>query len=434
MKSYLLSRRQRHIRAICFHNIGLCKTNGNNKYITDHVAGFVPCFFILESIRGELLYISEVQSDSLQKLHFQELPKLNGASAMIVLKLVGKVPKAVLHSIVSNKNAINNDKWCILSTYTIDLNKLQPICDDVALITSINMPVLELVDGSYTLSKENVKLLKEPTSLHKRNISEIKIKNSLAYSSLLKLNKLLEYSSQVHEEMSELSTRIEDSFPLHKNQHQWYIETVQKSIAALQTKTNKKNIEKSQCEDNGTIHHSKTEISLVSQDESINDDYGSIYSRFVQIKDRLDQLRIKKLYQLIGIFRSTNLFDIGKGYIRFERSSSSDNIIEGLKLKTLHIESLLKEAEESSKQREYMNSQLGYYLLFLHLTATQIFKLPLPYKLMYYGSTSVIESQYPLYFTDSMITKHQTKLLRAMHYFNADILQIKQFLENYCST
>ncbi|CAI4048270.1 hypothetical protein SUVZ_12G3830 [Saccharomyces uvarum] len=434
MKSYLLSRRQRHIRAICFHNIGLFKTNGNTKSITDHGDGFVPCFFILESIRGELLYISEVQSDSLQKLHFQELPKLNGASTMIILKLVGKVPKEILRSIVSNKNTTIDDKWCILCTYTIDLNKLQPISEDATLITSVNTPVLELVDGSYTLPTENVELIREPTSLHKRNISEIKIKHSLAYSSLLKLNKLLEYSSQVHEEMNELSTRIEDSFPLHKNQHQWYIKTVQKSITTLQTKINKKNIEMSQFEDNDTIHHSKTEISLVSQDESINDDYGSIYSRFVQIKDRLDQLKIKKLYQLIGIFRSTDLFDIGKGYIRFERSSSLDNIIESLKLKTLHIESLFKKAEESSKQREHMNSQLGYYLLFLHLTATQIFKLPLPYKLMYYGSTSVIEGQYPLYFTDSMITKHQTKLLRAMHYFNADILQIKQFLENYCST
>lgn len=434
MKPYLLSRRQRHVRAICFHNIGLFKTNGNTKSIMDHGDGFVPCFFILESIRGELLYISEVQSDSLQKLHFQELPKLNGASTMIILKLVGKVPKEVLRSVVSNKDTTIEDKWCILCTYTIDLNKLQPITEDAALITSVNTPVLELVDGSYTLPTENVTVVKEPTSLHKRNISEIKIKYSLAYSSLLKLNKLLEYSSQVHEEMNELSSRIEDSFPLHKNQHQWYIKTVQKSITSLQTKTNKKNKEVSQLEDNDTIHHSKTEISLVSQDESINDDYGSIYSRFVQIKDRLDQLRIKKLYQLIGIFRSTNLFDIGKGYIRFERSSSLENIIEGLKLKTLHIESLFKEAEESSKQRERMNSQLGYYLLFLHLTATQIFKLPLPYKLMYYGSTSVIEGQYPLYFTDSMITKHQTKLLKAIHYFNADILQIKQFLENYCST
>lgn len=434
MKPYLLSRRQRHVRAICFHNIGLFKTNGNTKSIMDHGDGFVPCFFILESIRGELLYISEVQSDSLQKLHFQELPKLNGASTMIILKLVGKVPKEVLRSVVSNKDTTIEDKWCILCTYTIDLNKLQPITEDAALITSVNTPVLELVDGSYTLPTENVTVVKEPTSLHKRNISEIKIKYSLAYSSLLKLNKLLEYSSQVHEEMNELSSRIEDSFPLHKNQHQWYIKTVQKSITSLQTKTNKKNKEVSQLEDNDTIHHSKTEISLVSQDESINDDYGSIYSRFVQIKDRLDQLRIKKLYQLIGIFRSTNLFDIGKGYIRFERSSSLENIIEGLKLKTLHIESLFKEAEESPKQRERMNSQLGYYLLFLHLTATQIFKLPLPYKLMYYGSTSVIEGQYPLYFTDSMITKHQTKLLKAIHYFNADILQIKQFLENYCST
>ncbi|CAI4047243.1 hypothetical protein N7582_004023 [Saccharomyces uvarum] len=434
MKPYLLSRRQRHVRAICFHNIGLFKTNGNTKSIMDHGDGFVPCFFILESIRGELLYISEVQSDSLQKLHFQELPKLNGASTMIILKLVGKVPKEVLRSVVSNKDTTIEDKWCILCTYTIDLNKLQPITEDAAFITSVNTPVLELVDGSYTLPTENVTVVKEPTSLHKRNISEIKIKYSLAYSSLLKLNKLLEYSSQVHEEMNELSSRIEDSFPLHKNQHQWYIKTVQKSITSLQTKTNKKNKEVSQLEDNDTIHHSKTEISLVSQDESINDDYGSIYSRFVQIKDRLDQLRIKKLYQLIGIFRSTNLFDIGKGYIRFERSSSLENIIEGLKLKTLHIESLFKEAEESLKQRERMNSQLGYYLLFLHLTATQIFKLPLPYKLMYYGSTSVIEGQYPLYFTDSMITKHQTKLLKAIHYFNADILQIKQFLENYCST
>ena len=299
-----------------------------------------------------------MQSDSLQKLHFQELPKLNGASTMIILKLVGKVPKEVLRSVVSNKDTTIEDKWCILCTYTIDLNKLQPITEDAAFITSVNTPVLELVDGSYTLPTENVTVVKEPTSLHKRNISEIKIKYSLAYSSLLKLNKLLEYSSQVHEEMNELSSRIEDSFPLHKNQHQWYIKTVQKSITSLQTKTNKKNKEVSQLEDNDTIHHSKTEISLVSQDESINDDYGSIYSRFVQIKDRLDQLRIKKLYQLIGIFRSTNLFDIGKGYIRFERSSSLENIIEGLKLKTLHIESLFKEAEESLKQRERMNLSL----------------------------------------------------------------------------
>ena len=294
-------------------------------------------------------------------------------------------------------------------------------------------------DRSYTLLIENTKPIKGPVSLHKRNISQVKIKSSLAYSSLLKLNKLLEYSSQVHEEINDISKKIEQGFPLHKNQNHWYIKTVQKSIKSLQSetlqrKTKKTHMEMTQLENSDTINHSKTELSLISQDEPINDDYGSIYSRFVQIKDRLDQLRFKKLYQLVKIFHSTDLFNPDRGFVRFNRPSSISNIINVLNLKPLNIGILFRQADESARHREYINSQLGYYLLFLHLTATQIFKAPLPYKLMYYGSTSVIESQYPFYFTDSMIAKHQAKLIRAMHYFNADILQFKQVLENYCPT
>ncbi|CAI4046914.1 Vps38p SKDI_12G3870 [Saccharomyces kudriavzevii IFO 1802] len=434
MKPFLSSRRQRHVRAICFHNVSLFKANGNSKFMKEHADGFVPCFFILKSIRGELLYVSEVQSDSLQKLSFQEIPKLNGTSAMIILNLVGKVPSEILRSISLNTNTNVDDKWCVLCTYKIDLNKLQFINEDAVLITGTNTPVLELVDGCYTLPTENVKPIKEPIGLHKRNISEIKLKYSLAYSSLLKLNKLLEYSSQVHEEINEISTKIEESFPLHKNQHKWYMKTVQKSIETLLTKTKKKSLEMTQLEKNGTISHSKTDVSLISQDESINDDYGSIYSRFVQIKDRLDQLRFKKLFQLVGIFASTGLFDTTKGYIHFEGPSSIDDVAAYLKLKPLDIGILFGQANESTKRREHINSQLGYYLLFLYLAATQIFKAPLPYKLMYYGSTSVIEGQYPLYFTDSMIARHQAKLIRAIRYFNANILQFKQFLENYCPT
>ncbi|EJS42592.1 vps38p [Saccharomyces arboricola H-6] len=434
MKQFLLSRRQRHVRAICFHNISLFKPNGDPRVIKEHSNQFVSCFFTLESIRGELLYVSEVQSDSLQKLCFQDMPQLNGASTMIILKLVGKVPSEILRKISSNENTNTEDKWFVLCTYTIDLNKLQPINEDAVLITGTNTPVLHLIDGSYTIPTENVKPIKEPTSLHKRNISEIKIKNSLAYSSLLKLNKLLEYSSQVQEEINEISAKVEEGFLLHKNRYQWYMKTAQKSIEILQMKTKQKNIEMSQFEDSDTINRSKTDTSLISQDESINDDYGSIYSRFVQIKDRLDQLRVKKLYQLIGIFRSTDLFDIKNGHVHFENPSSANDIIKGLKFKSLNIEILFKKADETNKYKEHLNSQLGYYLLFLHLTATQIFKAPLPYKLMYYGSTSVIEGQYPLYFTNSMLTRHQTKLIRAIHYFNANILQLKQFLENYCPT
>lgn len=249
----------------------------------------------------------------------------------------------------------------------------------------------------------------------------------------------MEYSSQVHEEINEISSKIEDDFLSLKNQNHWYMRTVQKSIETLekevlQRKKSKKNIEMAQLESNDTINHSKTELSLMSQDESINDDYGSIYSRFVQIKDRLDQLRFKKLYQLIGIFHSTDLFNSDRGYIYFEKPSSVNDVINRLKLKPLNIEILLRQAGESTKHREYVNSQLGYYLLFLHLTAIQIFKAPLPYRLMYYGSTSVIDSQYPLYFTDQMISKHQAKLIKAIHYFNADILQFKQILENYRPT
>ena len=439
MKRFLLSRRQRHLREICFHNISLFKANGDSRLIKEHGDGFVPCFFVLESIKGELLYVSEVQSGSLRELCFQELPKLTGASTMIILKLVGLVPNEILCTVSLDKNGIIDDKWCVLCTYTIDLNKLHPVNEDTVLITGTNAPVLHLVDGPYTLPTENTKPLKGPVGSHKRNISQVKIKYSLTYSSLLKLSKLLEYSSQVHEEINEISSKIEEGFLLHKNQNHWYMRTVQKSIETLekevlQRKKNKKNIEMARLENNDTINHSKTEVSLMSQDESINDDYGSIYSRFVQIKDRLDQLRFKKLYQLIGIFHSTDLFNSDRGYIYFEKPSSINDVISRLKLKPLNMGILLRQAGESTRHMEYVNSQLGYYLLFLHLTATLIFKAPLPYRLMYYGSTSVIDSQYPLYFTDPMISKHQAKLIKAMHCFNADILQFKQILENYCLT
>lgn len=154
MKRFLLSRRQRHLRMICFHNISLFRANGDSKLIKEYGDGFIPCFFILESIRGELLYVSEVQSGSLRKLSFQELPKLTGASTMIVLKLVGLVPSDILCTISSDKNGIIDDKWCVLCTYTIDLNKLQPINEDTVLITGTNAPVLDLIDGSYTLAAE----------------------------------------------------------------------------------------------------------------------------------------------------------------------------------------------------------------------------------------------------------------------------------------
>lgn len=382
---------------------------------------------VLETIKGQVLYVSEVQDGSLHNLKFNELPRQDSPITHIVLKIIVQIPKKAL---LPSKE--DDHIWCALKTYRIDLNKLQCINPD-DIIDCYNSPMLEMSDGFYALPDVPVTCVATNNSIethHKRNASNYRMKQSFVFNSVLKLNKILDYISQVSEESLGTSKKLETLMQSSSTENKWFIESIRNSSQQLQSTIQKKKLEIKRLNEQLILPRIATDTSLVSFDLSMNDYYGTTYPDLIQTRNRLEVIRTKKLNQLIGIFQATQLFDKELEFVEIDYSKSG-SLYNKIILKVLDKDRVMAMAAESESRRDLINTCLGYYLILAALIATKIYKIPLPYNLTYYGSTSIIENIHPLYLDDHPNKKHSEKFSKAIDYFDKDIVQIIQRLAHH---
>lgn len=382
---------------------------------------------VLETIKGQVLYVSEVQDGSLHNLKFNELPQQDSPITRIVLKIIAQIPKKTLMP-----SEDGDLVWCALKTYRIDLNKLQCINPE-DIIDCYNSPMLEMSDGYYALPDVPVTSVTTNGSKetnHKRNASNYRVKQSFVFNSVLKLNKILDYISQVTDESLGTSDKLETLMQSSSTENKWFIESIKNSNQQLQSTIHKKKLEIKRLKEELILPRMATDTSLDSFDLSMNDYYGTTYPDLIQSRSRLEVIRSKKLSQLIGIFQATPLFDKELEFVEIDYSKS-DLLYNKLMLKVIDKDRVMAMAAESDSNRDLMNTCLGYYLILVALIANKIYKIPLPYSLTYCGSTSIIENIHPLYLDDYPNKKHSEKFVKAIDYFDKDIVQIIQRLGHH---
>lgn len=416
MEPYLLKRRLRHVRSVKISN--LCAGHKNSQ----ESIWFPSYFMVIENGRGQTIYVSEVQRGSFYSVQFNELPAQDSPLTHFTLKLVAEVPKWLLPS--------SDEKlWFNFRTYHVDLNQAKRINSD-DIVESYNVLVLELVDGNYVSPSVSVLAApKESIGKHKRAASAMKNKNSFTFNYILKLNKILEYTSQVMEESQQTSERVETQVQDEHRKHQWLITHLRKYNRELQSRIQKKRLDlqrlRNYIDDAAELEEKDFQPYL------LNDYYGNTYPHLIQNRSRLESLRTKKLAQLIGIFRTTDLFDVRAGFVTFDgplQDPSSSSLYNRFSLEFLNKTKLLELATSGSDANKKMTSScLGYYAIFVTLVATSICNIPLPHSLMYCGSTTTINGTAPLYLDN---IKDTDLLSRAIDCFNGNIVQIIQFLKH----
>ncbi|CDF87847.1 BN860_15808g1_1 [Zygosaccharomyces bailii CLIB 213] len=414
MGPYLLKRRLRHVRSVKINN--LCVTQKNS----DDLFRFPSYFIVLENSRGETLYVSEVQNGSLYSVQFNELPLQHSPLTLFILKLFAEVP---------GKLSPYEDKvWCLFKNYKIDLNRMQYLKQD-DIVGSYNAPLLELIDGNYVLPEVPIfSSSSSKTKEHKRKVSSLKNKPSFSFNYVLKLNKILEYTSQVMEESRQLSSKLELQIQNEHKKHIWVIDNLKHYNQQMKARIQKKRLELKKLDSMVALANTDLELPSEPHTNPLNDYYGNTYPSMVDSRNKLEALRTKKLAQLVSIFQMTELFHVRTGFATFDQSHQNASLYDKLSLQYLNKEELLKLATSGTKDVKKLTSTcLGYYTMFVTLIATQICSIPLPHVLWYCGSTSVINGTVPLYLDNNRDT---TMLSQAIDYFNRDVVQIIQYLKH----
>lgn len=415
MPPYLLKRRLRHVRSIRIDNVSapVDKNPGAQRI------PFEASFIVLETLKGEPLYVSEVQSGFMHNIQFNELPHLEDPINHIVLKIAVKFP-----SRTGLSSYVNEDSWLALRVYEVDLNKLQSINPD-DLIDSYNAPLFEMTDGFYTLPGLPAARMVSNFSSHKRNVSNSRFVQSFSFNSALKLNKLIEYKTQVMIECSKSAAKVEEIILSNNRRELWQIKCIARYNDELKRSMQEKTVNISRLDEKIRPILKLNENEQIDG-QSLNDYYGNTYPNLIQTKDRVDFLRIKRLSKLIGVFKETCLFRKDVRFISIDEDTSSRSLYERTSLNLIDKKRIIEMASTNDAERELVNTCLGYYLIFIKLVATKVYEIPLPYSISYYGSTSLIGGDGALYLSDSAALKNPENFLNAMDKFNKNLIQIIQ--------
>lgn len=428
MPSYLLKRRLRHVRSIRIDNISPAIRKKSERIVVP----FAACFLALETLKREALYVSEVQHTFINNVQFNELPDIQNSISHIVLKVVVRIPEEC-----SLASAMDRDAWLILREYEIDLNKLQAVRLEDQL-EGHNVPLFEMSDGLYTLQNQTVMRSTSRDDLylrHKRNTSRNQVPDSFSFNSALKLNIMIDYKAQVQREIEETSSSLGDAISVNGTQKSWLTECLRKYLQDLGQSVGRKKAHALQLRDELKLdndQHEKTTASSVDG-QSLHEYYGSNYPNLIKVKDRVDSLRLKKLSRLISIFQRTSLFEKKMDFIEYDNACIDVASYEKTKLQLINTERVLAMASKTDVDREFINTCLGYYLLFVQLIATKVFQIPLPYGMDFCGSTSMVGNGCCLHFYDSSAAKHPETQLKAIEYFNKNLVQVIQRWEHHVS-
>ena len=434
---YLLQRRLRHLRSVTLCNVALQvdkRLEGQESVHRETVTSS-DCFYVIEDTRGSVLFVSEVQGNAMRQLQFNDVQFGYESGTRFLFKIAVQVP----HEFASGAASRGGEPpWCYIRECSIDLNHLKPIDVAVDTVVSLNMPVFRLDDGCYTLPEAQVD--RGAQSIHSRDRSADHMrlqtaKKSFSFNTVLKLNKLLEYRDQVHAETARLSQRLEAPLNASLERFNNTCENGQHYKHQLERTLAKKRADlealRREMEAHETMARSNTASSVdITRRASINDEYGTTYSALFQTRDSIMNLRSKKLVQLARIFRIMGFFELAAKldckYCAALEGNGSDSW--QFKLDTIDIPALQRTANKSLETQELVNTFLGYYLLLLVGLSENIFSVKVPYRLMFYGSTSLIDKVHPLYLPEAYAAYNQERFHAALKLFNINIQQINQYL------
>ncbi|CCK69016.1 Vps38p KNAG_0B05850 [Huiozyma naganishii CBS 8797] len=424
MTGYLLQRRLRHLQCITVVNAALLLLRPNlegpeNK--TLEVIRCVPCFYTLETAKGQLVYVSEVQSSVLNNVPFNEVRFTGDSTMHLTLKVIARVPNETL------QDGCNETVWAVAATYHVDLNHLVEVELDVMSVQDYNAPIMKMTDGTFTLrsvkTQRTSPLIMGNAYTNPVKASPINIVKSFSYNQMLKLNKILEYRDNVYGERSTISQRLEENINRHRRHSRIHL-SKERAFNSIRELENSLDIKQRRLRELSRLL-SANEISKVDssfEDPIWHDQYATLYSNLIQTRARLFNLRKRKIHQIVTVFGS--LINLKFGLIDCRNNQ--------LKLNTVDF-GLLMEVIMSSPSPEAcrmeINIALGYYLLLVSLLSSTALAVDLPHILFYCGSNSVVDCKYPFYISDAQSQKQMKKFQDGVLSFNVNVLQIRQFLD-----
>lgn len=437
MVGYIMKRKLRHIQSLKLYNVAIpLIRNGYNSNINFIKAN--SCFFTMETTRGDFIYISENEPNVLRSIQFNNMKFEGSPINHFILNIFVQIPKEMLVT------KHHQDSWTKIVSYSIDLSNVHHIDPEMISQIEMNVPVFKMKDGyfipeQFTINNSfsdkrvsNNHIIHPHGGTPKYNSSTIK--PSINYNNLIKLNKLIEYQKQINKDKDDLSQKIENNLVIRKhfktvtNERfqtiEKYIEKTEKRLTEKRTKIEllKKDISKIETPELPVNKPSST--ITIEQDE-----YGNIYSNLIQVRERASRVRRRRINKLLTVFKDIPFTNKDINLFEYTNSDIESLPEKGLTFRTINHESILKFAQESEENRRSINTQLGNYALLLSIVTNKIANIRIPYTLSYYGSSSIIDSHYPLYLMDLQSAKHFERFKKAISLLNVNINQINQFLQ-----
>lgn len=440
MTDYIMKRKLRHIQSLGLYNVAipLSKTVHNSDIIFIKANS---CFFTIETTRGHIIYISENKINVLRSIQFNDMKFEGSPINQFILNIFVEIPKEII------KIKGENDKWSMIASYIIDLDSMHRTDPEVISSMEMNVPVFKMKDGYFIsekfLSKNfltdihgNDMSSNDAIHLHDETpkFNSSSVKPSINFNSLLKLNKLIEYQKQINQDKNDISQKIEQNLVIHKDHNpamtgrirtiENYIKMTERMVAEKKMKIEflKKEISKSEA----TFSAIDTPSSAVTAEQ---EEYGNIYSNLIQIRERMNRTRSKRIYKLLAIFKGIPFTNKDIKLFEYDMSNIETSPVEKLTFTNINHDSVLKIAQVSEENRININTQLGNYALLLSIISSKILNIRIPYNMSYYGSTSIIDLHYPLYLMDLQSVKHLNRFQKAISLLNININQMNYFLQ-----
>lgn len=419
MQQYILKRRLRHLRSLAVQNISLQNLEENS--MDEHHV--LSSFFIIENSNGETIYVSETMNGSIVKLQINELRFHNDYNLLdhFIVKLAIRVPVRLL----KNKN---DEIWAIIKCFKVDLAKLNYLGSHPSNFTfsGTDILLLELQDGWYTTQSTIFRAL-EPHITHKLKIDPNTGKKSCAFNSLLKLNKLIQYVSDIEEERNLWSTKINSFVEPQLKGKKWAIQDIKIKLENINQRCEKKSRDINKFTKTLESLVQEQKQFTIKEDAAALDDYGTIYSVLSNTNEAVEKLQQKRLIQLITIFKNSILFDSNYGFVFIDEDLGPN--IQKLILKTIDISTIMNTIDAPEKKNS-MNAYLGYYALFILLCSRFIISRPLPYNIKFMGNLSMIDRKFALCCPISHSIKASEEVTTAIDLFNKDIIQVVNYIRH----
>lgn len=436
MTGFITKRKLRHVQSIGIHNLSIPLIKNSRSTNVKFVKAN-SCFFTLESVTHDVVYISENQQNVLKSIQFNEIKFEGSPLKHLNLNIYAEIPHEILKD-----NHEPQLIWTKIATYCINLELLEYIDPGMISYKDVNVPVFKMKDGYFTLGrftrdssvadKYNKKIA--PTIRNPLKYNSLTVKPSINYNNMIKLNKLVEYQKQINRDLTTISQKIADELNVHKYHITDYkyiqpienfIKHTEKDIAEKRLKIVQYKKDLAKVDDECSPINRQISAVTIEQDE-----YGNIYSNLIQLRDRINILRRRRIYKLLTVFKDFPFSNKHFKLFDYWVEEAESSVEEKFKLHTVDYDSVFKRLQNSEETRIQTNTEMGNFVLLLLIITNKIIGIRLPYKLSYYGSTSIIDSHYPLYLAELLSVKQIEKFKVGISMLNTNINQINQFLQS----